>query len=321
MDSFLVVSLIISIILLITFIAIFILYFKKSEIIITKEFKDILNLMNNTNEHIFLTGKAGTGKSELIKYFRNNTKKKYVILAPTGIAAIKVGGQTIHSFFKFPPTSIKGENIHVDYINNALYNNLDIIIIDEISMVRSDIIFGINLFLQKNLNNTLPFGGKQLVFIGDLFQLPPILKDEDYEYIIGTFGGQYFFDAPIIKEIKLNFKELTFIFRQGKDQIKFKNLLNNIRINKCNHSDFVLINSRHKANVGIQNKSIFLTANKITAKNINNEKLEKLNGELKEYIAEFSGKIKDKILNLNNTQPPSEDEIDKLLPAPYKLKL
>src|SRR5690606_16301715 len=132
----------------------------------------------NTNESIFITGKAGTGKSSLLKYFIKNTNKKLVILAPTGIAALNVSGQTIHSFFRFPPSIIYPNKIEPDYVRAELFKNLEMVIIDEISMVRADLMNGIDVALRKNRNRLdEPFGGIQMVFIGDLFQLPPVVME------------------------------------------------------------------------------------------------------------------------------------------------
>ncbi len=188
----------------------------KSQFVLTEEFKEILDLLKNTNESIFITGKAGTGKSSLLKHFIKNTNKKLVILAPTGIAALNVSGQTIHSFFRFPPSIITPNKIEPDYVRAELFKNLQMVIIDEISMVRADLMNGIDVALRKNRNRlNEPFGGVQMVFIGDLFQLPPVVMEADRDYILKTYGGQYFFDATVFKTYKYHFKELTTIFRQS----------------------------------------------------------------------------------------------------------
>jgi len=287
----------------------------KPEFILTDEFKEILDILNNTNESVFITGKAGTGKSSLLKHFIKKTKKKYVVVAPTGIAALNVGGQTIHSFFRFPPAIITEKQIKPDYVRAELFKNLEMIIIDEVSMVRADLMNGIDLALRKNRNKLdEPFGGVQMVFIGDLFQLPPVLTSEDRSKILNEFGGQYFFDAKAFNDFNYHFKELTIIFRQSKEQKAFKELLNNVRNNSVQFDDMVLMNSRHKDNAGVQENSIFLTTRRKIARNINAEELDKLSGQEFLYLGGLSGKyVKLKELG--------EEKLENKLPAPYRLKL
>ncbi|MEE9431485.1 MAG: AAA family ATPase [Melioribacteraceae bacterium] len=159
----------------------------------TTEIKDILEILNNSNDSIFITGKAGTGKSSLLNYFVKKTNKKFVVLAPTGIAALNVGGQTIHSFFRFPPSIIQSNNIQYAYGREELFEKLEMVIIDEVSMVRADLMHGIDMSLRLNRNLPYePFGGVQMVFIGDLFQLPPVLTRKDKENILNIFDGKYF---------------------------------------------------------------------------------------------------------------------------------
>lgn len=288
---------------------------RKIEFILTDEFEEILNLLKNTKENLFITGKAGTGKSTLLKYFIKRTGKKYVILAPTGIAALNVTGQTIHSFFRFPPAIIEPENIQPDYVRADFFRELEMVIIDEISMVRSDLMNGIDVALRKNRNRiNEPFGGVQMIFIGDLFQLPPVLKDNERDKIMRKYSGQYFFDAPVFSNYTYMFKELTKIFRQSEEEYEFKTLLNNVRSNKVQFKDMALLNSRHKDNAGEQENSIFLTTRRDIARNINKEKLEQLQGE--EFL--FQGNLTGKYLILRDK---SEEDLENKLPAPYKLRL
>ncbi|MEP2670423.1 MAG: AAA family ATPase [Cyclobacteriaceae bacterium] len=288
---------------------------KKEEIELTPEFVHVLSLLNDTNESVFITGKAGTGKSSLLRYFISNTRKKHVVLAPTGIAALNVSGQTIHSFFRFPPAIIDENQIRPDYVRADLFENLEMIIIDEVSMVRSDLMNGVDLALRKNRNRlTESFGGVQMVFIGDLFQLPPVVTSQDRNHIINNFGGGYFFDAPVFKTYKYHFKELTRIFRQSKEQVQFKNLLNNVRINAAQFEDMKLLNSRHKDNAGPGENAIFLTSIRDIAKNINADKLDLIQSPLHTFEGMLSGKYR-------NLTTQNEDQLDNKLPAPYKLKL
>jgi ATP-dependent DNA helicase PIF1 len=287
----------------------------KPQFVLTEEFKEILDLLKNTNESIFITGKAGTGKSSLLKHFIKNTNKKLVILAPTGIAALNVSGQTIHSFFRFPPSIITPNKIEPDYVRAELFKNLQMVIIDEISMVRADLMNGIDIALRKNRNRLdEPFGGVQMVFIGDLFQLPPVVMESDRDYILKTYGGQYFFDSTVFKTFKYHFKELTTIFRQSNGQPEFKTMLNNIRNNEAQFNDMALLNSRHKDNAGEQENSIFLTTRRNISRNINNVKLENLPGEKFTFTGTLSGKY----LKLKEE---AEEKLDDKLPAPYKLEL
>ena len=147
------------------------------------EFKKYYEIMENTKENMFITGQAGSGKSTLLEYFRINSKKDYIILASTGIAAIKAKGKTIHSFFLFPPRILVNEDIKRIYNRKILkiIKLADTILIDECSMIRSDILDGIDKSLKLNRGNKLVFGGVQLILIGDLFQLPPVVTDDELE--------------------------------------------------------------------------------------------------------------------------------------------
>lgn len=287
----------------------------ESRFVLTNEFKGIIEILTSTNDSIFITGKAGTGKSTLLKHFIRTTKKNCVVLAPTGIAALNIGGQTIHSFFRFPPAIIKEKNIEPDYVRSDLFKSLQMVIIDEVSMVRSDLMHGVDVALRRNRNKPdEPFGGVQMVFIGDLFQLPPVLQEKDRNKILSSYSGQYFFDAPIFKDFKYHFKELTIVFRQSTEQIAFKNLLNNIRKNNIAFDDMTLLNSRHMENTGPQENSIFLTARRNTARRINNEELLKLNGKEISFLGVLSGKY-EKLRELD------EEQLENRLPAPYRLRL
>lgn len=288
---------------------------RKAQFIITDEFEAVLNILKNTSDSIFISGKAGTGKSSLLKYFVKTTTKKFVILAPTGIAALNVKGQTIHSFFKFKPDSFNPNKIAPQYIRADFFEKLEMVIIDEVSMVRSDLMHGVDNALRINRNKlNEPFGGVQMVFIGDLFQLPPVLKDADRDKIMANYNGQYFFNAPVFANFNYHFKELTRIFRQSEDEGKFKDLLNNIRCNEVSFDDMKLLNSKHIENAGSLNDSTFLTAHKKVARRINYEKLSQLPGEEYEFVGILSGKYL-------NWKDLSEENIDDKIPAPYKLKL
>ena len=186
------------------------------DIEINPQFACALEIMEHTRNSVFVTGKAGTGKSTLLEYFRSITNKKIVVLAPTGVAALNVKGQTIHSFFKFKP------NINLDKIrktkrsgSSSIYRQLDAIVIDEISMVRSDMLDCIDKFLRLNgKDRTKPFGGIQMIFIGDLYQLPPVVTREEKGIFAGHYKSQYFFDAKVMESFAMEYIELEKIYRQ-----------------------------------------------------------------------------------------------------------
>jgi energy-coupling factor transporter ATP-binding protein EcfA2 len=204
-----------------------------ADIEINEDFKFALELIERRNESVFVTGNAGTGKSTLLKYLIATTKKNVVVLAPTGLAAINVGGQTIHSFFRLPPKLIKIEEIKPSR-KAVIYPKLDAVIIDEVSMVRADLMDGIDYSLRinrKRLND--PFGGVQMIFFGDLFQLPPVVRGRDLEdYFNEVYGGPYFFCSKVFQGNNIRCVELRKIYRQR--EVAFIRMLNSIRENRVN---------------------------------------------------------------------------------------
>ncbi len=281
---------------------------------LTDEFKEIIDILNNTNDNIFITGKAGTGKSTLLNYFIKNVKKNKIVLAPTGIAALNVSGQTIHSFFRFPPSIINPSSIKPDKRTN-LFKSMQMLIIDEVSMVRADLMHGIDISLRRNRNRlNEPFGGVQMVFIGDLFQLPPVLAESAREYIFDTYGGQYFFNAPVFNDFDYHFKELTKIFRQSSEHQEFITLLNKIRRNEVASEDMEFLNSRYNQSIGNTNSSIFLTARRNVARNVNYSKLSNLKNDKFTYTGTLSGKYA-------KLKEEAENLLEDKLPAPYILEL
>lgn len=221
----------------------------------TPEFQDALRLVQFTHNSLFLTGKAGTGKSTFLKYICATTKKKFVVLAPTGIAAINAGGSTLHSFFKLPfypllpddpkfstPSRLKD---FLKYNKSQLktIQKVELIIIDEISMVRADIIDFIDRILRIYTHNIrVPFGGKQLLLVGDIFQLEPVVKSDERAILEKFYPTPYFFSANVFREMSLVSIELTKVYRQ-KDQA-FISILNHIRTNMALPSDLQLLNTR-----------------------------------------------------------------------------
>lgn len=262
---------------------------KRAELTIelNEQFTKALNLMENSDKNVFITGKAGTGKSTLLRYFRDTTKKKIVVLAPTGVAALNVEGETIHSFFGFKPdiTLQKIEKIK----NGKIYKKIDCIVIDEISMVRADLLDCVERFLRLNgKNRNKPFGGTQMIFIGDLYQLPPVVTNKEKEIFKTIYKSPYFFDANVFKTIEIEFIELEKIYRQ-KDET-FINILNAIRNKTVTEEDLALLNSRVNAKLNAKDGYTVQLAsiNEIVEK-INSEHLQKLNKKIYTYPAKILG--------------------------------
>jgi ATP-dependent exoDNAse (exonuclease V) alpha subunit len=259
----------------------------KEPLILSREFQAILHQMDYGADHLFITGKAGTGKSTLLQVFRNTTKKRVAVLAPTGIAALNVRGQTIHSFFGFPPRLINTSEIERRK-NYRIFQNIDMIIIDEISMVRADLIDNIHIFLQVNRRNKLPFGGVQMVFFGDMFQLPPVVANPfEREYFATTYASPYFFSAHIMQTVKFQMIELYEVYRQA--ERKFIRLLDNIRQNQLDYDDLMEINERYMPLPEDTDYYITLTSRNDLANTINNAELSAIHGPVYEYKASISG--------------------------------
>lgn len=261
-----------------------------SNIILGKEQKEIYDLIEKTNKNVYITGKAGTGKSVLLQYFTANTNKVVAVTAPTGVAALNVGGQTLHSFFKMDFDVQKPDETEVDYKTREILRHIDTIVIDEISMVSVDIMEVINRKFQIAKRNDLPFGGVQLIAFGDLYQLPPVICDgELHRYLNHTYGGIYFFNAPVFKQANLQIYELEHIYRQ-KDK-EFKDILNDIR--HGNITDVVLNELNKRAEIEIpEDGYITLAGTNAGVNATNTKKLSQLADNEREYIAEISGDIK-----------------------------
>lgn len=259
-----------------------------SSIKLSDEQLNIYNLLETTNDHYYITGKAGTGKSVLLQYFVENSGKRVVVTAPTGVAALNVGGQTIHSFFKMP-FDIELDELKVDYKLREILRNIDTVVIDEISMVRVDLMEAISRKLQIARRNDEPFGGVQMVMFGDLYQLPPVVTDGELDrYFKHNFGGYYFFNAPSIKRADFHIYELSNIFRQ-KDP-EFKEVLNAVRHGSFKESQLETLNIRttvQKPDTGF----ITLAGHNATVSAINHKKLAELPGDAKTYEAEIWGNI------------------------------
>ncbi len=259
---------------------------------INSDFQRAVTLMQDTDQSLFITGKAGTGKSTLLSHFCRNTDKKPVVLAPTGVAALNVKGQTIHSFFNFyvDATPQKIHDKKIKPRNPKLYKKLKTIIIDEISMVRADLLDCVDVFLRLYGPKMMqPFGGVQMIFIGDLYQLPPVVSSEEREIFATHYKTPYFFSAHALQNFPLELIELEKVYRQ-KDQ-KFINLLNKIRNNSVNDADIKLLNSRYEKDSGIAESglAVTLTTTNHRADEINEIHLTALKGKAHHVKAEVKG--------------------------------
>ena len=262
---------------------------------INPEFKKALDLMENSYKNLFITGRAGTGKSTLLEYFRSKTEKDIVVLAPTGVAAVNISGQTIHSFFGFQPdiTIEKARRI-AKKSNQSIYKNLDAIVIDEISMVRADLLDCIDEFLQlKGRMPGLPFGGIQMIFIGDLYQIPPVVVSHDKHLFQHQYDSEYFFHSRVYSEIEVQHLELEKIYRQTDKE--FIDILNSIRNNTASEDDLASLNSRVVINITELPKGIiYLTTTNALAEERNYTELQQLEGKSFFYNAEIRGDINKK---------------------------
>lgn len=267
------------------------------------EFQDALNLIQYTRQSVFLTGKAGTGKSTFLRYVCEHTKKKHVVLAPTGIAAINAGGSTMHSFFKLPfypllpddpNLSLQRGRIH-DFFKYAkphrkLLEQIELVIIDEISMVRADIIDAIDRILRVYSHNLRePFGGKQLLLVGDVFQLEPVVKSDEREILNRFYPTPYFFSARVFSQIELVSIELTKVYRQT-DAV-FVGVLDHIRTNTAGAADLQLLNTRYGTPIQQTEEDMYITlaTRRDTVDSINEKKLNELPGEPVSFHGQIEG--------------------------------
>ena len=263
-------------------------------LLLNDDFKYALDALEKTGNSMFITGKAGTGKSTLLQLFRNTTRKKAAVLAPTGVAALNVQGQTIHSFFGFPPRVITPQEAarrvsRKDLLR--LYKNLEILVIDEISMVRADILDGMDKFLRVNRENMRPFGGVQVVFFGDLFQLPPVVTKDPVEsaYFRDYYETPYFFSGKVFQEddFQLDMLELRKVYRQ--ESRHFLRLLEAVRINEIDRDDLDDLNERYVPGFRETDGYITLCSRNATADRINQRELSLLDTDEFEFHAEVKG--------------------------------
>ncbi|HUF10486.1 MAG TPA: DEAD/DEAH box helicase [Rhodothermales bacterium] len=275
---------------------------KHPKINFTDDFTRALSAMDGSHGVLFITGEAGTGKSTLLQCFKASTKKKIAVVAPTGVAAINVGGQTIHSFFKFPPAPIS--TIEIKRAKNSkMYRALDALVIDEVSMVRADLMDGIDRFLRVNGRDArVPFGGIPLILIGDLFQLPPVVQQgPEMEYLRREYASPYFFSARAFRSTGIKMLRLDNVFRQKDDE--FIRLLNAIRTRTVSRADMDRLNQRFLPQFQPPEDQawITLTATNRVADAINRREIGRL--KTKQYL--FEGETTGRFARLNEHNLPA----------------
>jgi ATP-dependent DNA helicase PIF1 len=275
------------------------------EIIVSEQYKEVLAHIKAKTPVVFVTGNAGTGKSTLIRYLESVLDLRFAVVAPTGVAALNVGGATIHSFFRLPPKIHTEVDIkRVAFNDREMYEKLQLLIIDEISMVRSDLIDSIDSFLRKNRSSEKPFGGVQLLLVGDLFQLPPVTPKREWDVLRDKgYISPYFFNSFSLQQTSLTAIELTENYRQ--ESLGFVKLLNTIRVGDDLDNMTRELNARCLGQDGSV-ADLTVTSTNHRATHINRSELQRLpNNEFS-----FAGKIEG---NFNIG--------DRNLPSPVQLKL
>lgn len=275
-------------------------------------FQMAVKFVNQTSRHLFLTGKAGTGKTTFLRYIQQNSPKKLAVVAPTGVAAINAGGVTIHSFFQLPLGSFLPDkenmpegnfynrsgllkNLRINGEKRKLIQELDLLIIDEVSMVRADLVDAIDLVLKYvRRQHNLPFGGVQVLFIGDLFQLPPVVNDLEWKTLKNHYESPLFFYAHALKQSPPLYLELKKIYRQ-KDEV-FIRLLNNLRTSSISEQDISLLNTYYHPDFKPQKAGeyIILTTHNYKADQINKKELEKISGSQHLFEAKIEGEFNER---------------------------
>ena len=274
-----------------------------NKIEINPQFEEALELMEKSNRSLFITGRAGTGKSTLLEHFRSVTERNIVVLAPTGVAAVNINGQTIHSFFGFHADITVEKARRIARGNKKeIYKNLDAIIIDEVSMVRADLLDCVDEFLSiKGRDPGLPFGGTQMIFIGDLYQIPPVVPGPEKQIFSEHYESEFFFDARAYQALEVKCLELEKIYRQT-DQ-EFIGILNRVRNKTVIAEDLDRLNSRViNDNTVLPEDTIYVTTTNDLAEQKNKAELEKLPGDPFVFYAEIRGAI-------DRTSFPAEEEL------------
>jgi hypothetical protein len=278
-----------------------------------------LQFINQTQRSIFLTGKAGTGKTTLLREIIETTHKNTVVVAPTGIAALNAGGVTIHSMFQLPFAGFIPDNsspqfsettkfetkatlrrhFKMNNVKRSVIRNMELLVIDEVSMLRADLLDAMDFMMQTVRKSSQPFGGVQVLFIGDLLQLPPVIRDEEWRTLRSYYRGKFFFHSHVIQQNPPLYIELSKIFRQTDDS--FISVLNNLRNNQITPQDIQSLNQYVQPDFDLKNNSgyITLTTHNAKADAINNQAINDLKGKMNNYFPDIVGDFPEKIYPLD----------------------
>jgi ATP-dependent DNA helicase PIF1 len=270
---------------------------------LTPEAQAVLQLWEHTRQHVFLTGRAGTGKSTLLQHFRVMTRRRLVVLAPTGVAAVNVHGQTIHAFFGFGPDITPEKARRRALRKRQLYRNLQTLVIDEISMVRADLLDCIDQFLRVNGPRAgAPFGGVQLLFIGDLYQLPPVVLPEEGALFTTHYASPYFFDAHVLRTTPYTVLQLTKVYRQ--QDATFITLLDAVRTGSVDQQQLAALNARYRVDVatGGRAQAVTLVTTNAMAERINAHHLSQIRDKPYTFTGTITG-------TFHRPQLPTEDTL------------
>jgi ATP-dependent exoDNAse (exonuclease V) alpha subunit len=257
---------------------------------LTSEARHALGLLEDSRQHVFLTGRAGTGKSTLLQYFRATTRKRIVVLAPTGVAAVQVQGQTIHSFCGFGPDITPQKARRQARGRQRLYQRLETMVIDEVSMVRADLLDCVDQFLRVNGPHTdAPFGGIQMLFIGDLYQLPPVVPAEEEALFTTHYPSPYFFAAHVMRTLPYTVVQLHKVYRQ--QDAAFVALLEALRTGTMDVPQLAAINTRYRAErvEPDRHPAIYLVTTNALAEQINTQHLTRLPGKPSTFPGTITG--------------------------------
>lgn len=265
--------------------------------------------LQREGKSIFLTGKAGTGKTTLLKHLITTLRtqgKKVVIVAPTGIAALQAGGMTIHRFFRLDTKILMPEDRNIDALKDNRLETLkamDILLIDEVSMVRCDLLDAVDTCMRRSLQDERPFGGKQVIMVGDIFQIPPVVKKEDVEILATSYKKSFFFfDSLVYQRVQPAIIELQEVYRQTDKE--FMSILDAIRVAEQTPAHLNIINQRYDQNLMLQSDIIELTTRNDLAEQRNQQELAKITEPVRTFVAVIEGKFEesmyptDKVLNL-----------------------
>ena len=266
----------------------------KQPLVLDASFTDILDQLDRSKEHFFVTGKAGTGKSTLLQLYRKTTHKKIVVLSPTGISALNVQGQTIHSFFLFPPKLLVPHELYINKRLISLLKAVETIIIDEVSMVRADVMDAIDASLRMHRRSTEPFGGVQMILFGDLFQLPPVVSSQEEKVYFSTvYSSPYFFAANVFQRVNVQMVELSKVYRQN--ERTFIRLLDAIRTMQFDYDDLESLNERYLPDAVIEEPFLTLCSINALANQINSQRLSQIDEPSYFYSADIKGDFNEKL--------------------------